>query len=823
MYLKEKASDCLLILLLCGFCLNSMVFSQTDKVIRVYTVKVEKLNLRDGPGTGYNKVASLIKGEQLKEISVSGKWIEVICLNGNNKNKKGFVHKDYITKAYTRNLQKEKKAENDQNIRQDSAVFSSSLYGSDTLVVNDDLSLIKRIQANMRKDALFFLSLLKQMEPRLKDDSLVVETIEKVKVIQSGAVILDHFIPGSRIIHYPYFNESFTVQEELEEYFCVELPQGRKGYIHKRLVQFYTESHKKPVVTFEGVDKNAVAGLLNQLNEIFLSISTNKKIADVLAQKYNLNHSNLQEFVRYYQKINKYYEYAKKFYEEFRLERDFQYFGSRESFLEKMRVWGQLMIGSESRKTQYVADDAQTDKIKGGNQNISFGASYRADDDLEVNVSINKQKEIMLQEFNTFNIGGDVRFLGVQDVDLLFRSRYNTYRSQDNENAEFNNVTVGSNLGYRLSNSLDLVMDYDLNSYSYINDEQNNYSIHSMHGGLNYRTTSELVVNMKVLFESESGDLSSHQFTHLKPYLLLTKRKDRSFIKTRLVFDNYNFKDFTEGNYQKIRGEFNWGNNRSDYIVGGFYKNFPNRENSNYWQARTRLTLNSEDLRRRFVVSLYNNFFTDNEENNYSNLRFVYGTMNSNFNMVLTAWHNPGDADKGETVKSHIADIYAKFDISSIFNAMFGINAKYVHIGPVIGLHANLNSAEFKEKKWFERDGNLYRIGGFVNLNYPVNDKIRITGNGTFENGSVYTTNYTGFNDNTGEIEIDTVDPVFLRHPVTYQMNLRLDYQISMIINLVLRGGFYKVSTDFHEIPGSYPIESNSRFYILGGINFRRN
>ncbi len=823
MHTSEKKVGIILILLLCFLSFYSSLFSQEKEKVKVYTVEVDKLNLRGGPGTRFKKITTLVKGDLLEEIDTSGAWIEVICIKGENKDKRGFVHEDYISKFFLEDIPRETKAENIQTPTQDSEDVSDYTYGTATLVDKNDLKIIKKIQEKMQKEALFFLSLLKQMEPKLENDSLSVKVVEKVKVIQFNAVVLDNFVSGSKVIHYPYINESFIVQEELDEFFHIVLQQGRTGFIHRQFVQYYTESSKRVVLTFQGVDENEVAGLLSQLNEIFLSISTNKKVADVIARKYNLTHSNLLEFIDYYQKINKYYKYAKKFYEEFDLSREFKYFGTKRSFLDKLTVWGQLMIGDESRKTEYVAANAQSEEVEGSNQDISLGASYNVNENLAATLSLNKQKEIMLQEFSTTNIFGDIKYKGVEDLDLLFLSGYNTYRSPDNENAEFNRITMGSNLGYRLSNTMNLSLDYDLNTYSYINDEQNNYSIHSIHGGINYRPKSDLLMDMKVLFESESGDLSNHQFTHIKPYLQLTSRRDRRYFKTRLGLDSYSFEDFTESNYQKIRGELNWGSNRSSYFLGGFYKNFPNKEIGSYWQARAQLSINSVDLKKRINLSLYNNFFPNNTSNNYTNLRFVFGTMTSSFNIVITAWHNPGDKDEEETVKPHIVDIYSKFDIMDIYYSMFGVHTKYLKIGPVIGMHANIIASEFEEKKWFERDGNLYRIGGFANLNYPVNDKIRIIGDGTFESGFVYTNNYTGFNDATGDIEIDADDPIFLRHPVTYQINFRLDYQLSLIINLVLRCGFYKVSTDFDEIPGSYPLESNSRFYIVGGINFRRN
>ena len=84
----------------------------------------------------------------------------------------------------------------------------------------------------------------------------------------------------------------------------------------------------------------------------------------------------------------------------------------------------------------------------------------------------------------------------------------------------------------------------------------------------------------------------------------------------------------------------------------------------------------------------------------------------------------------------------------------------------MIGVHGNLVLSGGDDV--LKRDGNLLRFGGFADLNLPLSDRLRITGQGTFELGNVYTNDYTGFNDATGEI---LIDGVYLRHPTTLHVN----------------------------------------------------
>ena len=717
----------------------------------------------------------------------------------------GYIHQQYV-KDLKQTL------EDQERQPQYIATPSQRDYGDEKRVKRTDLEMMNSLQEDLRSQALLFLSLIKQMEPTLKETEVTVKLIEKVKVIAPNAQVFDSIVRGAKVIHFPFINETFTLLDESDGYYKIQLPGQRVGWIPRDFVQMFSEQVKKDAVSFTGIDKNEVSGLLQQLMEIFSSISVGKKVADRIAAEYDMTDEALSTFFSNYQKINKYYRYAKKFYEQLMIEENVIYYGSKDSLLKKLQLWGEIMVGMENRETQFAGANTPAEEIDGINHNVSVGTSLDVNQNLDFNFNFNRQKEIMLQEFSTTNFDGSVSYSGGNNFNAIFRGGYNAYRSPNNSNAEFNNLSLGSDVDYLFSENTGFILNYNMNSYSYINDEFNNHNIHSINGGIKSKPSSGSTLDLNVLFELESGDADTHQFTHIKPYLLYYKRFKTRFMRARLEYDNFSFEEIKLSNYQKYLGELTFGSSQSNLSLGAFYKAFPENTASSYFRLMFRTSSNSKDYRKRFNFSIYSNFFTKNSSISFTDFRFETGNagklLDSSLNILFKFWHSPGDEDKGETIKPHILDVYAKL----------GLNLKYLRLGPVIGLHGNI--ATSGDGDFIERDGNLLRIGGYAELDLPVTERLRIMGNGTFEYGNVYTNNYTGFDDNTGDIEIDGI---YLRHPVTYQANISANYELNSRLTLFGRGGLYKIKTDFDFIPGFYAIDSNARFFIMGGIRFNLN
>jgi uncharacterized protein YgiM (DUF1202 family) len=775
-----------------------------DQVIK-YRVSYSSLNFRSGPGTTYRVLGVVSRGDLLELIKKSGKWVKVVCRSGKLKGTVGYLHRDYL--KIEESLPRKNRSLQKKRVNTAKPSDYTRAEGLST-VEPADLQMLKKIQKKTLSQSLLFLGLIKQMEPALQDSRRMVKRIPRVKVIKSNAVVLDGFVRGSGVIHHPYINESFTVIEEGDDFHKIRLSGRRTGWISKSFVQYYQEAKTQAVVKFRGVNKNEVSRLLDQLAELNNLITAGKNVADSIISKYNPQKIRYTQAGVFYRKINKYYRYMKSFYEKFRIEDNILFYGSKSNFFAKLRLWGELMLGMETVKTVY-AGNSNSDKVSGAKHNLSLGTEYRLNRDLALYLNLSSKREVMLETFTNTNFNSELKYSGVDNLDLSVHGGLNIYSNPDNLRTAFNQFNLGTDLKYSLSGTSDLSFNYSLNSYNYSNDADNNYAIHSFAGGWLSKLSSKASLLLNLLFETESGDLPNHNFSHLKPNLSYIVRNDEKFFKTRILLDTFKFPVSSMNDYSKISAELGFGNNSKEFMIGGYSKSFPVNAIADYFRLMLRITRNSRDYKKRLAFSVYTNFFSNATDLNYTDFHFEISSLSkvmlTSFNILFKYWHDQGRETLGQVVKPYVLDLYCKL----------GFNFKYLVIGPVIGVHGNI--AFNDGNKLFKRDGNLLRIGGFADLNLPLSDKLKIIGRGTFEYGNIYTNNYTGFNDITGDI---TIDGVYLRHPTTLHINASAQYQLNSSLNIFARGGYYLIDTGFESIPGMYPVDQNSRFYLVGGARF---
>ena len=775
----------------------------------LYRVSEKAVNFRSGPGITHKALGTLKAGDTLEFVERNGNWLKVICRSGKMKGVEGYVYQNVVVPAGTAPLAEsaaKKKAKS--SIPQPRALAAAPRQSR---VDASDQKLIDEIQRKMLSDSLLFLGLLKQMEPKLVEEKKEVERVPRVKVVQANTPVLDGFLGGAKVIHYPYLNETFTVLEEEDDHYKIELPGKREGWVRKSAVQFFREVSSRPVVKFAGIDKSEATRFLAQLAEVYNQIVAGKNVADRIVSAYDRASIIRTPLHASYEKINKYYRLSSQFYEKYRIDESLIFSGTKAGFLAKLKLWGELLLGTETTGTLYAGESAK-EETGGGKHTLNLGGSYQVNDDLDLSLDFATQKEVMLEVFSQTHLGGAVRYTGVERLRLALNAGIDSYSSPDNLRSDFSNFSLGTDLAYQLSSKADLSFRYDMRNFKYTNDTANDFLSHRMFAGLSSPLSATWGVRCDLLFETQSGDLPNHKFTHFNPVLTLSARRSHGFFKTRLLLDSYSFPGLAQSDYMKVGGDLDWGSNRSDFLLGGFLKSHAENEVADYQRLMLRYTRNSKDFKSRFAVSLFSNFFPNEKANSYSDFNLELSSLGnfltSSLNLLVKLWHSPGDADLGQTVSPHVIDLYWKV----------GFNMKYLVIGPIIGVHGNLVFSG--DGELIERDGNLLRFGGFADLDLPVSDRLKILGQGTFEFGNVYTNNYTGFNDLTGDI---LIDGTFLRHPTTLQINASAQYQLNSGIYLFARGGFYLVKTGFEPIPGMYPVEANSRFYLVGGVNFRLN
>ncbi|MCU0236765.1 MAG: SH3 domain-containing protein [Acidobacteria bacterium] len=779
----------------------------------LYTVSEKTVNFRSGPGIAQPILGALQRGDRLELLQKSGAWLKVICRSGAMKGKEGYVHQNVVVPV-TAAAPASAAAKAEPEPKKKPAPAASRVPATTPLLTRvdaSDVKLMEDIQRKMLADSMLFLGLLKQMEPKLVEEKKAGERVPRVKTLRANTPVLDSPMAGAKVIHYPYLNEAFDVLEEGDDHYKIGLPGKREGWVLKTAVQFFREVSSRPVVKFAGVDKLAAARFLAQLADVFNQIAAGKSVADRIVANYDPAGIRRTPLYASYEKVNKYYRIASQFHEKYRIDESLAFAGTRAGFLARLKLWGELLLGVEKTGTQYAGESAK-ESVGGGKHALSLGGSYQAGDDLEVSLDLGTQKDVMLEAFTQTRLNGGVRFTGVDRMSLSLNAGIDSYGSPDNPQADYSGFNLGADMAYRLSAGADLALRYGLQSYSYANDAPSDYLTHRVFAGLNAALSASWGARCDLLFEAQSGDLANRKFSRIHPVLTLAARKSKGFFKTRLLLDTYSFSDLKEYSYMKLGGDLNWGSGRSDLLLGGYLKSYAENEAADYSRLMLRYASNSRDFKKRFAVSVFTSLFANEKARSYSDLSLEMSSLGrfltNSFNLLFKFWHSPGDADLGETVSPHVIDLFWKL----------GFNLKYLAFGPMVGVHGNLVLSGGGEV--LKRDGNLLRFGAFADLNLPLSDRLRITGQGTFELGNVYTSDYTGFNDSTGEI---LIDGVYLRHPTTLQLSGTAQYQVNSSIFAFVRGGFYLVKTGFDPIPGMYPVDSNSRFYLLGGVNFRLN
>lgn len=774
----------------------------------LYRVKPQAANFRSGPGISHKALGTLRQGDTLALLERSGEWLKMACRSGKLKGLEGWVHQVVVEPAGTTAAKAEPRT---KKAARPGAGAAQAAPPSRGQVDAGDEKLMQEIQKQMLSDSLLFLGLLKQMEPKLVEEKKAGERIPRVKAIRASTPVLDSPVPGAKVIHYPYLNETFDVLEEGDDLYRIALPGKREGWVAKSAVQFFREVSTKPVLKFAGADRAEAARFLAQLADLFNRIAAGKNVADGIMARYDPARVRSHPIESAYEKVNKYYRIAGQFHAKYRIAESLTFAGGKAAFLARLKLWGELLVGVEKTGTQYAGESVK-EQAGGGKHAISLGGSYQAGDDLEVALDFSTQKDVMLESFTQTQFGGSARYTGLGDLSLGLSAGLQSYGSPENPLADFSNFHLGGDLAYPLSAASGLALSYGLQSYKYANDTASNYLSHRVFAGLNAALSASWDVRCDLLFEAQSGDLDNRNFSRFNPVLTLATNKERGFFRARLLVDSYSFPDLELSSYLKLGGDLNWGSNRSDILLGGYLKSNPDNDAANYSRLTLRYSRSSPDFKRRFAVSATSSLFANEKASSYSDLNFELSSLGRSlthsFNLLFKFWHSPGDPDLGQTVSPHGVDLYWKL----------GIRLKYLSLGPLVGLHGNLVFSG--DGELIQRDGNLLRFGGFADLDLPLSDRLRVTGQGSFELGNVYTSNYTGFNDLTGEI---LIDGVYLRHPTTLQVSAAAQYQVNSSIYAFVRGGFYLVKTGFDPIPGMYPVDANSRFSLLGGVNFRLN
>ncbi|MFC2170278.1 SH3 domain-containing protein [Acidobacteriota bacterium] len=622
---------------------------------------------------------------------------------------------------------------------------------------------------------------------------------------------------SSSVIYTASVNEEFDILEKEEDFYRIQLADGREGWIQQLCVQQFSGQGEVPKVKFEGIKRSEVKKFLEVAERMFSRLSQQKIFADQIIKKYKgpgiEKRSELNEIFNIYSRIEEYYDYAFRFYQDYIKDRAIL-FVEKTSLLTRLSGWAELLFGSANFETAYLN---QPDEVnKGSIRDLSLSGSLALNKASRVDLRFSNKRDIIQTPYTSTTVDGGYSYSKEDKMRISAGFNLNSYRDAIFDLNDFNRFSLRAGTDYQVSEKANIHFDYIFLKNSYSENEKNSYSDHRIIAAARIKPKPESVLNLQFQFSTESSDSLFHKFTNIEPSVSYEKNKTNSRFYLKLLYEMFSYSELELKNFNRITAIFDSGKwkdmSSRNWNLSFTLKNFPENELANYVQLRGRYASSkSGRLNFRFSPSIYTNLYTNNSEVSFTDFKVdMMGTSRAffhNLSAYFRFWHNPGDENQGEIVKPHVFDLYGKL----------GFNFKYVKIGPAFGVHALVSSEEGVE--FFKRDGNLLRIGAFIEGRVPLPKRINLTLNGSYEYGFVYN-NELSVDLLTGQIE---EGEAMLRHPTTLQLNSTISAPVYKNIEVIGRVSFYRVATDMDEKLSISPIIHNKRFFFLVGIRYRHN
>jgi hypothetical protein len=311
----------------------------------------------------------------------------------------------------------------------------------------------------------------------------------------------------------------------------------------------------------------------------------------------------------------------------------------------------------------------------------------------------------------------------------------------------------------------------------------------------------------------ESSDSAFRSFRQLEPRVRYERRRNGNRLILRgayasLEYDELDLRSFRRLDL-RLQRITSGGRHRSE--LGLIRKSFPGNAAGNYLQFRGRWAARSGGLSgKHFSVTGLTRLYSERSENSHSELRLDLGGQSSSFynstSLYGRFWHDTG-SEGGGPARSHVVDV----------NEKLGIIVGGLRIGPALGLHALLSSAEGEST--FERDGNLVRLGGSAEGDLRFGSRATLSLSAGYEYGFVYSEEFA-VDPATGAV---TVGEVSRRHPTTLQIAANVRAPLTDRVELIGLVRYYKIKADTSQETSLTPVTSNNRLTFQVGLRFRKD
>ncbi|MBD3179779.1 MAG: hypothetical protein GF417_09320 [Candidatus Latescibacteria bacterium] len=677
-----------------------------------------------------------------------------------------------------------------------------------------DLSRMTGIEKEMRLKSIALLSVIKKMGPLEESVS-----IDKVKLLGGGCSVYESMDTGSRPIFSPRINDEFILLGREDEFYRIQLPDGREGWIPESCVQTFTEDREVKSLSYEGLGTGEVNRYMSVASELYHIIEREKIKADKIAAGY-LDESGKPrskspgpeeaDILISYKNIRKYSRYASFFYNKY-IEGFTPISSERAGGLE-FSGWGEFLFGSSDFTTKREnQDDIRED---GSTSNISLGGNLSISENSRLRLGFSRKNEILQTPFTSTDFNLTHSYRPENGIGFDTRLRFRRYSDELNEFNDYRRLSVGGRANLVTTPARRVYVDYTLMNNKYSENDDDDYLSNRIRAEARFKSGSSTDYVLALNSNLETSDAAFHKFTYLLPSFSYIRHGKGGSTALKASYQMLSYSDAELKSYNKpalrLTSESFSGGSRKTRMLGVFYKQFPDNDLSTYIQGRGRYAASRTGLTsRRLSAAFYTNIFTENSDASFTDLRLdaggsnrkIYGSLSTFFKF----WHSAGEDTDSTVVKPHVLDIYGKL----------GFIVRNIRIGPTFGVHTLIADG----RDFLKDEGDVLRIGGSAEGTFSLPNRISVSFSVLYENGFVYNSEILSV-DSFGNVEYgETVQ----RHPTTFQANLSVQAPITDALELSLRLNTYKVKTDMDDTISRDPVTENNRFSIFAGLRYRYN
>jgi len=703
--------------------------------------------------------------------------------------------------------------------------FYVASYADKVNTLSEELRELVILRDDFREQVLSLLTLIKELE---KNNPPVESPI--AKIISPEEPVKEANFIGSATIYTANYNDEFLILEKIDQWYKIQLPDGREGWIDEKTVQVIIREQSRAQEDRKSSDLYHNEILLVQLSILHKDINdqytSTKDLILKLDYKYNKltssqkqGHENIIEEIAVENgKIEKYYSYAKKFIEPylgFLLDT-----GTKKE--KKRTVPSNKFMGTVSLEFGKTVQNTAED-ISGFAGNFDFNGIYKINRNTSITGAIKYQEEVIRTPFASMGITAGIKNT-FNKIRLNTNIGYNNYNDKINDVNDFNVVMAGINLFAPLGKKSQLSGHLSRALRTYKLEDGNDFACTRYQINLSLSDNQKHDTNIFIRGNIQNSQLDYLNFTQLNPGIVYTNRGRAGKIFNTLVdFDQFTYTGEAErGNFSRGRLDIKWmrerENKSSTSLLGVIGKIYPNNERQNYLRPNLVFSISKNNLEqgrsktRTFRITYTYHLLETSSLVDYLDMRFdrlIRGRKGFfNFNMFGRAY-NTFDTD---------VDLYNTLDIFLTFGPTIrSLKSSQNHsynfrIGPVFGSHLLFGT----ETDFWDTNGTSFRAGIILQGNINIK-KAAMRLMGSYERQFLVTNNYD-IDFNTGDL---VVGEVMIREPHSIQFDFDFRMPIARAWDIHFNVNYYNIKTDATEETSINPNEQNMRQRIVGGLIYR--